>query len=56
VSKSAARIMESNQIRRLAVIDANKRMVGMISIGDVSHAASQKTAAEVTRAVFAHHA
>ena len=52
----AVRIMESKQIRRLPVIDANKRMVGMISLGDVSHAASQKIAAEVTRAVSAHHA
>ena len=52
----AARIMESKQVRRLPVIDANKRMVGMISLGDVSHAASQKIAAEVTKAVSAHHA
>ena len=52
----AARIMESKQIRRLPVIDANKRMVGMISLGDVSHAASREVAAEVTRAVSAHHA
>ncbi|VFU07408.1 CBS domain-containing protein [Methylocella tundrae] len=51
-----ARIMESKQVRRLPVIDANKRMVGMISLGDVSHAASQKIAADVTRAVSAHHA
>ena len=51
-----ARIMESKQIRRLPVIDANKRMVGMISLGDVSHAASREVAAEVTRAVSAHHA
>jgi CBS domain-containing protein len=52
----AVRIMESKQIRRLPVIDANKRMVGMISLGDMSHAASKKIAAEVTRAVSAHHA
>ena len=52
----AVRIMESKQIRRLPVIDANKRMVGMISLGDVSHAASQKIAAEVTSSVSAHHA
>ncbi|WP_036264501.1 CBS domain-containing protein [Methylocapsa aurea] len=52
----AARIMESKQVRRLPVIDANKRMVGMISLGDVSHAASPKIAAEVTKAVSAHHA
>src|SRR5271157_1997149 len=46
----AVRIMESERIRRLPVIDANKRMVGMISLGDMSHAASKKIAAEVTRA------
>jgi CBS domain-containing protein len=54
--EEAARTMESKQIRRLPVIDANKRMVGMISLGDVSHAASQEVAAEVTKAVSAHHA
>jgi CBS domain-containing protein len=44
--EEAARTMETKQIRRLPVIDANKRMVGMISLGDVSHAASQEVAAE----------
>ncbi len=52
----AARLMESKKVRRLPVIDANKRMVGMISLGDISHAASQKIAAELTKAVSAHHA
>jgi CBS domain-containing protein len=52
----AAKLMESKQIRRLPVIDANKRMVGMLSLGDVSQAASDKIAGEVTKAVSAHHA
>lgn len=52
----AARVMESKQVRRLPVIDENKRMVGMLSLGDISHAASQRTAREVMRAVSAHHA
>lgn len=52
----AAHLMESKKVRRLPVIDENKRMVGMISLGDISHAASQKIAAELTRAVSAHHA
>lgn len=52
----AARLMETKQIRRLPVMDENKRMVGMLSLGDISHAASQRTAAEVMRAVSAHHA
>ena len=33
----AARVMESKQVRRLPVIDENKRMVGMLSLGDISH-------------------
>jgi len=52
----AARLMESKQVRRLPVIDENKRMVGMLSLGDISHAASQRTSTEVMRAVSAHHA
>ncbi len=51
----AAHLMETRKIRRLPVINADKRMVGMISLGDVTHAASQKIAAELTRAVSAHH-
>lgn len=53
--EEAADMMESRQIRRLPVINSNKRMVGMLSLGDISHAASQKTTADVTKAVSAHH-
>ena len=52
----AARLMETKHIRRLPVIDEKKRMVGMLSLGDISHAASQRTAAEALKAVSAHHA
>jgi CBS domain-containing protein len=52
----AARIMERKRIRRLPVIDDHKRMVGMLSLGDISHAASQRISAEITKAVSAHHA
>jgi CBS domain-containing protein len=48
-------IMESKQIRRLPVIDDNKRMVGMLSFGDISHAASSKLAGELMAATSAHH-
>lgn len=53
--EEAADLMESRRIRRLPVIDKNKRMVGMLSLGDISHAASPKLTAEVTKAVSAHH-
>lgn len=51
----AANIMQSKQIRRLPVIDNNKRMVGILSLGDLSHATTERTAAAVTRAVSEHH-
>lgn len=51
----AIRIMESKQIRRLPVIDKDKRMVGMLSIGDISHSMPQEMSGEVMRAVSAHH-
>jgi CBS domain-containing protein len=53
---NAARLMENKKIRRLPVIDDNKRMVGMLSLGDISHVVSDHTAAEVIKAVSAHHA
>lgn len=53
---TAALTMESKQVRRMPVIDDNKRMVGMLSLGDLSQAASQRVTAEVAKAVSAHHA
>ena len=43
----ALRIMETRKIRRLPVIDENKRMVGMLSFGDISHAASHELSGEL---------
>jgi len=51
----ALRIMEDKKIRRLPVLDENKRMVGMLSMGDVSSAASDELAGELASAVSAHH-
>ena len=51
----ATRIMETKKIRRLPVIDKDKRMVGMLSLGDISHSAKSKLSSEVLQAVSAHH-
>ena len=51
----AIRIMEEKQIRRMPAIDEEKRMVGMLSLGDVSHATTQQLAGEVLKAVSDHH-
>ena len=52
----AVRIMEQKKIRRLPVLDKDRRMVGMLALGDVSHATSHEVTGEVTAAVTAHHA
>lgn len=53
--EDAVRIMEQKQIRRLPVVDEKKRMVGILSLGDVSHSASRQLTGEVAAAVSAHH-
>jgi CBS domain-containing protein len=51
----AVRHMESLSIRRLAVINKNKRMVGMLSLGDVSHSAPSELSSECVKSVSGHH-
>jgi len=52
----AVHLMERKEIRRLPVIDDNRRMVGILSMGDVAEAASPALCSEVIKAVSAHHA
>ncbi|ASY63448.1 Inosine-5'-monophosphate dehydrogenase [Sinorhizobium sojae CCBAU 05684] len=54
--EDAIHLMESKKIRRLPVINDDKRMVGMLSLGDVSHCTSQELAGELAKAVSGHHA
>lgn len=49
-------LMESNQVRRLPVLDADKRPVGILSLGDLCSRLPAKTAGAVLRSVAAHHA
>ncbi|HKZ96669.1 MAG TPA: CBS domain-containing protein [Hyphomicrobiaceae bacterium] len=51
----ATRTMELKQVRRLPVIDKNKRMVGILSLGDISNSCEQELSGEVLQAVSAHH-
>lgn len=51
----AVRIMEEKKIRRLPVIDGRKRMVGMLSLGDVSSTGSRDLSGHVLQFVAAHH-
>ena len=47
--------METLKVRRLPVINKSKRMVGMISLGDVSHSATGDLLSECVKSVSAHH-
>ena len=51
----AVRHMEKLKVRRLPVINKSKRMVGMISLGDVSHSAPSDLLSECIKSVSAHH-
>lgn len=53
--EDAIRLMEDRQIRRLPVINEKKRMVGMLSLGDISHCGHRELTAEVMSAVSSHH-
>ena len=52
----ALHIMGSKQVRRLPVIDKNKRMVCLLSLGDLAHTASPRIAVDAAKAVSGHHA
>ena len=54
-AEDALRTMEDNKIRRLPVLNEAKKLVGMVSLGDISHALSRDLTGEVTKAVSAHH-
>jgi CBS domain-containing protein len=53
--RKAVRHMEELKVRRLPVINKSKRMVGILSLGDVSHSAPCDLLTECIKSVSAHH-
>ena len=51
----AIRHMESLKVRRLPVINKSRRMVGILSLGDVSHSAPGDVLTACAKGVSAHH-
>jgi CBS domain-containing protein len=51
----AVQHMEMLKVRRLPVINKGKRMVGILSLGDVSHSATGNLLSECVKGVSAHH-
>ena len=52
---TAIRHMGMLKVRRLTVINKNKRMTGILTLGDVSQAAPGELLSEFTKGVSAHH-
>jgi CBS domain-containing protein len=51
----AIKVMEAKQVRRLPVTDSHKAMIGILSLGDISHKIGKDKSGEVLRAVSEHH-
>ncbi|MBN8605307.1 MAG: CBS domain-containing protein [Caulobacterales bacterium] len=51
----AVRRMEARKVRRMPVINADKRMVGILALGDISASASKALSGQVLGHVSAHH-
>src|SRR5512140_1558561 len=51
----AVRHMEELKVRRLPVINKSKRMVGILSLGDVSRSAPSDLLSEIIKSVSSHH-
>jgi CBS domain-containing protein len=52
----AVQLMESKHIRRLPVLDKRDRLIGMLSLGDISSSMPRDVTGELVQTVSAHHA
>lgn len=51
----AVKLMEQKKIRRMPVLGKNRQLVGMLSLGDITHAMPADKAWMFTKSVSAHH-
>jgi CBS domain-containing protein len=54
--QAAIQTMEKKKIRRLPVMDSHQKLLGILSLGDISHKVGKELSGEVLRAVSQHHA
>jgi len=50
-TEEAARLMQEHQVRRLLLMDRNKRLVGVVSLGDLATGSKQERAGQVLQGV-----
>ena len=53
-TEHVARNMGENQVRRLPVLDRDKRLVGIVSIGDLSHGVQPRVTGEAIAGISKH--
>lgn len=53
---AASRTMQERRIRRLPVLDKSEKLVGMLSLGDLTHAMPEDLSGRLAKAVSDHHA
>lgn len=53
--QDAIKLMEEKKVRRLPVIDADKRLVGILGLSDISQHASRERCGELVQAVASPH-
>jgi len=53
--EDAIHLMDQKKIRRLPVMDESKQVVGMLTVGDISHSVSRELVGELMHAVSDHH-
>ena len=53
---TAVATMKKKHVRRLPVVDHAHAVIGMLSLGDISHKLGSDTSGQVLRSVSAHHA
>ena len=51
----ALQLMTRREVRRLPVLNDEKRMIGMLSLGDIAHAASHAKVGTTLAAISSHH-
>jgi CBS domain-containing protein len=54
-AQSASQIMQSKRIRRLPVLSKDKKIVGIVSLGDLTRAMPDEASGRLAKAVSAHH-
>ncbi|QEW23404.1 Hypoxic response protein 1 (plasmid) [Paracoccaceae bacterium] len=53
--EDAIHLMDQKKIRRLPVLDKDKRLVGMLSLGDIAHSTNRELSGELLHAIADHH-